>query len=49
MTKSLELITEAVHNPKHTFRKTDARPRKPMKNRYERRKIKEYLHLAEWD
>ena len=48
MTKSLEVITEAVRNPKHPFRKVDNQPQKPRKHRYERRKIKEYLHLGEW-
>ena len=48
MTKSLEVISEAVQNPKHPFRKVDNRPKKPLKHRYERRKIKEYLHLADW-
>jgi len=48
MTKSLEVITEAVRNPKHPFRKVDNQPKKPQKHRYERRKIKEYLHLADW-
>ena len=50
MTKSMiETISEAIRDPKHPFRKTDSHPRKAMKNRYERRKIKEYLHLADWD
>jgi len=48
MTKSLEVITEAVRNPKHPFRKVDNQPKKPLKHRYERRKIKEYIHLADW-
>ncbi len=48
MTKSLEVISEAVSNPKHPFRKVDNQPKKPQKNRYERRKIKEYLHLGDW-
>ena len=48
MTKSLEVISEAVSNPKHPFRKVDNQPKKPQKHRYERRKIKEYLHLGEW-
>jgi hypothetical protein len=48
MTKSLEVITEAVRNPKHPFRKVDNQPKKPLKHRYERRKIREYLHLTEW-
>ena len=48
MTKSLEIIGEAIRNPKHPFRKVDNQPKKPLKHRYERRKIKEYLHLGEW-
>jgi len=48
MTKSIEVITEAVQNTKHPFPKVDNQPKKPQKHRYERRKIKEYLHLAEW-
>ena len=47
MTKSLEVISEAIRNPKHPFRKVDNQPKKPLKHRYERRKIKEYLHLGE--
>ena len=48
MTKSLEVIIEAVRNPKHPFRKVDNQPKKPLKHRYERRKIRSYLHLGEW-
>lgn len=45
MTKTFEAISDAIRNPKHSFRKTDNRPKKAQKHRYERRKIKEYLHL----
>jgi hypothetical protein len=48
MTKSLEVMSEAVRNPKHPFRKVDNQPKKPLKHRYERRKIREYLHLGDW-
>lgn len=48
MTKSFEVMSEAIRNPKHPFRKADSQPKKPLKHRYERRKIKEYLHLGEW-
>lgn len=48
MTKTLDVISEAIRNPKHPFRKTDNRPKKAQKNRYERRKIREYLHLGDW-
>jgi hypothetical protein len=47
MTKSLEVISEAIRNPKHPFRKVDNQPKKTLKHRYERRKIREYLHLGE--
>lgn len=48
MTKTIENITEAVRDPKHSFRKVDHQPKKPQKHRYERRKIKEFLTLADW-
>ena len=46
--KTLEVIDEAVRNPKHPFRKAANQPKKAQKNRYERRKIKEYIHLGNW-
>ncbi len=48
MMKTLEVISEAVRNPKHPFRKTKHHPKKSLKNRYERRKIKGFLHTADW-
>jgi hypothetical protein len=48
MTKSLEVISETVRDPKHPFRKVDNQPKKPLKHRYERRKIKGYLLLGDW-
>lgn len=48
MMKTMEVISEAVRNPKHPFRKAENQPKKAQKNRYERRKIKEYLHLGDW-
>ena len=47
MAKSLEALSEVVTNQKHPFRKVDNQPKKPLKHRYERRKIKEYLHLGD--
>jgi hypothetical protein len=44
MMKTLEFMDEAIRNPKHPFRKTENHPKKARKNRYERRKIKEFLH-----
>ena len=48
MTKTLDVITEIVRNPKQTFRKADDRPVKAQKHRYERRKIKEFIRLSDW-
>ncbi|MDB6056966.1 MAG: hypothetical protein JWO95_810 [Verrucomicrobiales bacterium] len=48
MTKTLELITETIRNTKHPFRKVGDTPAKPKKNRYERRKIREYIKLGDW-
>ncbi len=48
MTKSLEVIRETICDPKHPFPKVDNQPKKPLKHRYERRKIKEYLHWGDW-
>ena len=48
MTKTLEFISDVIRNPKHPFRQADDRPDKPQKHRYERRKIKEYIKLADW-
>jgi hypothetical protein len=48
MTRTLEAINEAVRNPKYPFRKTDNHPKKAVKHRYERRKIREYLQLTDW-
>lgn len=48
MTKTLDVITEIVRNPKHPFRKADFRPEKAQKHRYERRKIKEFMKLGNW-
>jgi hypothetical protein len=48
MMKTLEAISEAIRDPKHPFRKAEHQPKKARKNRYERRKIKEYLHITDW-
>jgi len=44
----MDAITETVRDPKHQFRKADHHPTKPLKHRYERRKVREYLHLGSW-
>jgi hypothetical protein len=48
MIKTLDLITEVIRNPKHSFRKVSDRPKKAEKHRYERRKAREFLKLGDW-
>ncbi len=48
MTKTLQVITDVVSTPKYPFRKVDNQPKKQLKHRYERRKVKEYLHTSDW-
>jgi len=48
MTKTSEEMVEVIRNQKHPFRKAQHHSKKPLKNRYERRKIKEFLHLGDW-
>jgi hypothetical protein len=47
MTKTWNLIQETVRNSKHPFRQSENRPPK-KKNRYERRKVREFLRLGDW-
>ncbi len=47
MTKTIDVITEILRNSKHPFRKAENQPKKAQKHRYERRKIKGFLHLGE--
>jgi hypothetical protein len=48
MMKTSEVIGEVIRNPKHPFRKTEHHSKKSLKNRHERRKIREYLQLGDW-
>lgn len=48
MTKTMDVISEAIRSPKNPFRQTADRPDKPHKHRYERRKVKQYIHLGDW-
>lgn len=49
MIKTLDLITEVISNPRKAFRKVADTPKKSEKHRYERRKVREYLKLGDWD
>ncbi len=48
MSKSIEVISEIIRDPKHPFRQVDDRPDKQKKHQYERRKVKEILRFGEW-
>ena len=48
MQKSNDLVTEALRDTKHPFRAVENRQGKPQKHRYERRKARGFLKLADW-
>jgi hypothetical protein len=48
MIKTFPFMNEAIKDTRHPFRKTNDQPRKQQKNRYERRKVREFLHLGDW-
>lgn len=49
MSKTTETMTEIVRNRKHRFRKTNRCPGKPAQHRFERRKIRQFIGLSDWD
>ncbi|NGO38759.1 hypothetical protein G4L39_05035 [Limisphaera ngatamarikiensis] len=48
MKKHAEPMAEVVRDAKPPFRKLQHQPKKALRHRYERRKIKSYLNLANW-
>ncbi len=48
MMKSMDVISETIRSVRNPFRQTADRPDKPQKHRYERRKIKQYIHSGDW-
>lgn len=48
MIKTPDALHEAIHNTKHPFPPVADRPKKPQKHRYERRKVKQFLHQTAW-
>ena len=48
MTKTVAFISEVLHVSNPPLRQLAYRPHKPQKHRYERRKIRECLRLADW-
>lgn len=49
MAKTIEQIADTITNQKGHFPHTDSRPQKAQKHRYERRKVREFIKLGEWD
>lgn len=49
MIRTLDTIIEAILSTKHPFRGVVDRSGKPLKSRYERRKVKQCLHIGQWD
>ncbi|MCS7089985.1 MAG: hypothetical protein RMN51_00225 [Verrucomicrobiota bacterium] len=48
MRKSVAPMAEVVRDSKPPFRKLQHQPKKAQRHRYERRKIKAYLNMADW-
>ena len=48
MVKNSDVMSEAVLDSQHPFQQVDSLPQKPKKHRYERRKVKQFLHTGEW-
>jgi hypothetical protein len=48
MAKSVDSMFEMIRSTKHPFRQVADRPDKPQKSRYERRKVKQFLHMGDW-
>jgi hypothetical protein len=48
MTKNTDMISDVVRDTKTPFRDAMDRRVKVQKHRYERRKIREYMRLADW-
>lgn len=49
MTVNKHTKEEAIRNPHHSIHYADGRPSKPLKHRYERRKVREFMKQGEWD
>jgi hypothetical protein len=48
MMKSMDVISDLIRTSKNPFRQIADRPYKPQKHRYERRKVKQYIHSGDW-
>jgi len=41
-------MTDMIRNPKYALRKSDERPAKAHKHRYERRRVREMIKTGNW-
>lgn len=48
MTRTLDTVNDTIRSNKHPFRQLADRPAKPKKNRYERRKVREFIRTNDW-
>lgn len=48
MMKAMDVISDVIRTAKNPFRQLANRPDKPQKHRYERRKVKQYIHVGDW-
>jgi hypothetical protein len=48
MRKNVDQMAETIRAAHHPFRHAADRSHKEQKNRYERRKVKEYIRLVDW-
>jgi hypothetical protein len=48
MTRTLDAVNDTLRSNKHPFRALANQPAKAKKNRYERRKIKEFIRVNDW-
>ena len=49
MKKTENLMGGAIPMVKHGFQQAEPRPNKCQKHRYERRKVRQYIRLADWE
>lgn len=48
MRRAIDLMSTATRYTRFHLRGLDMRPQKPLKHRYERRKVRECLRLSDW-
>jgi hypothetical protein len=49
MSKSTESMMEVLRDPRNVLRGIEQRPDKSHKNRYARRKLREFLRAGDWE